>query len=160
MSVLCQCGCGGLAPIAIETSNRDGWVKGEPKKFIHGHNTRGMKRQFSDTAKGNISRAQRRRFEDPTKHPRWKGGLVLEGGYWRAMFPDHPRASKRGYVKRCIIVLEKKIGRLLFSDEVPHHVNENKEDDREGNLIVMNFREHDAHHCKKNWSKGIMRRTA
>jgi len=60
----------------------------------------------------------------------------------------------------CILVLEKKIGRSLSSSEVPHHVNGDKADDREKNLVAMNFRKHDAHHCRENWAKGKMRRSA
>jgi hypothetical protein len=160
MSGLCQCGCGLPAPIAVETSKRYGYMKGQPKRFIHGHNGHGMKRKFSDAAKKNISSAQKKRFSDRSAHPRWKGGLVFEEGYWRVMVPEHPRASGRGYVKRCILVLEKKLDRPLFPDEVPHHINGDKADDREENLSVMNFREHDAHHCRENWSKGIMRRSS
>lgn len=33
----CQCGCGELAPIAPKTDKRFGWVKGQPKQFIHNH---------------------------------------------------------------------------------------------------------------------------
>jgi len=40
MSALCQCGCGGYAPLATRTFKARGWVKGEPLKFIHGHNKR------------------------------------------------------------------------------------------------------------------------
>lgn len=35
---LCECGCGKPAPIADRTSKRSGWVKGEPMRFIYGHN--------------------------------------------------------------------------------------------------------------------------
>lgn len=34
---LCECGCGGLAPIAKKTRTRFGHVKGEPIRFIQGH---------------------------------------------------------------------------------------------------------------------------
>jgi hypothetical protein len=37
---LCECGCGEPAPIADRTAKRFGWVKGEPKRFINGHNRR------------------------------------------------------------------------------------------------------------------------
>lgn len=33
----CHCECGNLAPIALRTDNKFGWVKGQPKKFIFGH---------------------------------------------------------------------------------------------------------------------------
>jgi hypothetical protein len=34
---LCHCGCGELAPIAKRTQAQQGWVRGEPKRFIQGH---------------------------------------------------------------------------------------------------------------------------
>jgi hypothetical protein len=36
----CHCGCGSRAPIATRTSQRDGWIKGQPKRFIHNHHGR------------------------------------------------------------------------------------------------------------------------
>ena len=37
----CQCGCGQKTNIATQTSHTYGWINGEPKLFIHGHNRRG-----------------------------------------------------------------------------------------------------------------------
>lgn len=37
---LCECGCGLPAPISPKTSKHHGWVKGQPKRFISGHNGR------------------------------------------------------------------------------------------------------------------------
>jgi hypothetical protein len=37
-SIHCQCGCGGLAPLASYTLKSKGWVNGKPLRFIHGHN--------------------------------------------------------------------------------------------------------------------------
>lgn len=42
---LCQCGCGGATELAPNTSKRNGWVKGQPLKFIRFHHA---KVQFSD----------------------------------------------------------------------------------------------------------------
>ena len=39
----CQCGCGQPTEIAKATSTRRGWVRGTPKRFIHGHGRRGKK---------------------------------------------------------------------------------------------------------------------
>lgn len=36
----CQCGCGEKTKLARITSRRDGHVKGEPFRFLHGHNGR------------------------------------------------------------------------------------------------------------------------
>lgn len=37
---LCECGCGERTTPAIKTSTKNGWVKGEPLRYIHGHNRR------------------------------------------------------------------------------------------------------------------------
>lgn len=36
----CECGCGEKTPIAKISSARAGWIRGEPIRFIHGHNFR------------------------------------------------------------------------------------------------------------------------
>lgn len=36
----CDCGCGGLAPIAKRTVKSRGYIKGMPKRFIVGHAAR------------------------------------------------------------------------------------------------------------------------
>lgn len=38
---LCECGCGEPAPISKINNKKYGWIKGEPKRFIHGHMLRG-----------------------------------------------------------------------------------------------------------------------
>ncbi len=37
---LCQCGCGGEAPFPPYTHAARGWKRGEPLRYIHGHNRR------------------------------------------------------------------------------------------------------------------------
>lgn len=36
----CLCGCGNQTDIATRTRAEVGWVKGEPKRFVHGHHRR------------------------------------------------------------------------------------------------------------------------
>ena len=48
-SGLCECGCGGLAPIAAKTDKRHGSVKGQLQSFINGHNRRGKRGQRKDS---------------------------------------------------------------------------------------------------------------
>lgn len=35
---LCECGCGEPAPLARQTDAKRGYVKGQPIRFIAGHN--------------------------------------------------------------------------------------------------------------------------
>ncbi len=41
---LCECGCGQKTRIADKTARRNGWIKGQPLRFIHGHNRRKLVR--------------------------------------------------------------------------------------------------------------------
>jgi HNH endonuclease len=40
MACRCECGCGGRTPLAARTRNREGVVKGQPLRFIRGHELR------------------------------------------------------------------------------------------------------------------------
>jgi len=71
-----------------------------------------------------------------------KGGAIYNGYAW-TWTPTHPRAHQNGYVKRAVLVAEKRIGRFLGPREVVHHINGNKLDDSPKNLKVLSKREHD-----------------
>jgi hypothetical protein len=45
----CECGCGQFTFLAPRTSAKKGWVKGQPKRFAHGHNRR--RERVTPTAK-------------------------------------------------------------------------------------------------------------
>ena len=68
-------------------------------------------------------------------HWQWKKGLTISAGYYEVLMPGHPRAS-RNYVKRSTLVMEKKIGRFLKSEEVVHHKDHDKMNDDPDNLIL------------------------
>lgn len=75
-------------------------------------------------------------------NPNWRGGTKESQGYIFILNPSHPRALN-GYVKRAILVMEKKIGRHLTKQEIVHHKNGNTKDDRIANLhLCKNRSEH------------------
>ena len=37
----CRCGCGEKTTVSPSTVRRNGWVKGEPRRFVNGHQNRG-----------------------------------------------------------------------------------------------------------------------
>lgn len=41
MNGLCECGCGQNTRIAPRTKRTDGWIKGQPIRFVRGHQRRG-----------------------------------------------------------------------------------------------------------------------
>lgn len=73
-------------------------------------------------------------------------GIVKKGDYNYAKVPDHPNATKNGYVLEHRIVMENHLQRLLTKGEVVHHINENKKDNRLDNLEVMYTKDHMKHH--------------
>ncbi|HFI0056077.1 TPA: HNH endonuclease [Streptococcus suis] len=42
---------------------------------------------------------------------------------------------------------------MLREDEVAHHVNGNKLDNRAENIELMSFSEHSRHHAKEKWKE-------
>lgn len=71
------------------------------------------------------------------------------GGYEQAYCPDHPNAHADGYVMFHTVLMERHIGRYLNKDEVVHHINGNRSDNRIENLMLMNKKEHMSMHMKK-----------
>lgn len=49
---LCQCGCGERTTLARSTWARYGWVKGQPLRYLHGHNVVGPLRYTVDPDTG------------------------------------------------------------------------------------------------------------
>lgn len=119
----CQCGCGEKAPIARENRFTIGVVKGEPRRFIKGHNKRAC---------------------TGSKNSMWNGGKILRSdGYIHIWNPSHPRANSKGYVAEHILIAEKTLGKFLPDRAVIHHANRIKSDNRKENLVIC---ENNAYH--------------
>ncbi len=85
------------------------------------------------------------------KNPNWKGGRYQESdGYIMLKRPDHIMANCRGYIKEHRIVMEKHIGRTLMAEEVVHHINGKRSDNRIENLqLFPDEISHQKHHDMK-----------
>ncbi len=62
---------------------------------------------------------------------------IRKGDSLYALVKEHPKANKCGYVLPHRVVMENHLGRLLNPDEVVHHINGDKHDNRIENLQVM-----------------------
>ena len=74
---------------------------------------------------------------------KWKiKKLVKKCDYIYAVVPEHPKATKNGYVLQHRIVAENQLGRMLLDNEIVHHKDENKKNNEESNLEVLDRVEH------------------
>lgn len=84
------------------------------------------------------------------RSPFWRGGRIVDkDGYILVLAHDHPRANRHGYVREHRLVVEKTIGRYLTPDEVVHHRNGVKDDNRPENLELH---PHNGTHMVQEWT--------
>ena len=67
----------------------------------------------------------------------WKGGRRGGKGHYIYVYkPNHPRAYRK-VVPEQILIVEKILGRYLNGDEIVHHINGKKDDNRQENLYLF-----------------------
>lgn len=116
----CKCGCGN--EIKIMTSYKKG-LGYKLQTYKHGHNPK-------DYSKMN--------FLTREKHPNYKGGIrMMAGRYLGILRPHHKFAYKSGYVYLHRYIMELMLGRYLTPEEVVHHIDGNKENNEESNLMLF-----------------------
>ena len=87
-------------------------------------------------------------FKHGHNNPAWRGGKYKnEDGYILVKKPDHPYSIKRThYIFEHRLVMEKHLGRYLTKNEIVHHKNEIRDDNRIENLMLVTRGEHNGIH--------------
>lgn len=71
------------------------------------------------------------------KNPQWKGGRHHVTGYIRLSIPGHPNADSKGYIYEHRFIMAEHLGRPLRLEEVVHHINGIRDDNRKENLELF-----------------------
>lgn len=124
---LCECGCGQFTRRAPVNDRSKGWVKGQPLRYIKGHNALNMQLVRSESAA-----------------KRWLstcGYVIVQ--------------TAAGERYEHIVVAERALGRPLQQfgkghpdNEVVHHVDGDKQNNAPANLLICTHSYHTALHAR------------
>jgi hypothetical protein len=84
-----------------------------------------------------------------------KTGIMRRNGHWnengyRVLYIDGDKS-----IKEHIYIMEMHVGRKLSKNEIVHHINKNRSDNRIENLILLTKSEHSSLHRKDEISRGV-----
>lgn len=128
-------------------TTKGSWKQSERVKQIISRTHKG--KLLSKETRQKMSQKAKERYENGFHSSLWKGGVKhRKDGYVATWMPKHPFANDCGYVMEHRLVMEKHIGRYLTEEEVVHHKNGIRNDNRIENLeLFSNDGEHQRYHA-------------
>lgn len=78
-------------------------------------------------------------------HCRFVGWKINGHGYHMTWVEKHPNRNRHGYVPTHRLVMEKKLGRYLKSNEHVHHIDGNKLNYKRSNLFILTPEQHSGY---------------
>lgn len=133
--------------ISMSHNGKSGWHKGT----FHTKESK-RKMSLSKTGKPSPMKGKKCAYFEGKKNPNWKGGKRHGGlGYVVIYKPNHPFCNRQKCVYEHRLVMEKHLGRYLRPEEVVHHINRIRNDNRIKNLMLFeNSKKHLNHHKTSN----------
>jgi len=82
-----------------------------------------------------ILNLNKKRTQNPFR--KCKTGFVIRDGYKYICNPHHPNATKQGFVCERRLVMEAYLGRYITKNEIVHHKDENRLNNKIANLELL-----------------------
>jgi len=105
MSALCKCGCGREVLVADRNRSEYGWVKGQPKQFVRGHNPRNgvgarlAREGFKWCSKCGVEKPHSEFYRTRAKHVRNDG--------WQSRCKTCSHLSTRDYRRKNVLRIQR-----------------------------------------------------
>lgn len=152
----CECGCGGLAPLAKQSDTKKGYVRGQPQRFIAGHNIAKpvkmalMNCEYCEKV-CELYPSEAKRFRFCSRKCQGMdlrySNLSPQGSSYIDFYGYRHLKHGDKWIREHRIVMQEHLGRELTSDEVVHHKDKDKLNNDISNLEVMTNEEHSRMHA-------------
>ena len=124
----------------------------------HKHPRLGKKGKICPVYGRKMSAETRKKMEpiwEKSANDRRLGRKLHRLGYVLVYSPGHHEADRGGYVLEHRLLMEKHLGRELTEDEIVHHKNGIKTDNRVENLMILSRAEHARLHMFARYGKNV-----